>query len=215
KWTRALLAGVVLLLLLTAALWSAVGEPIDSTTAGAPQAAAGDWAGSPQVVSPGGVWTWFNDPRAVYDPDTDTLFFAGLRSNGRIFVQSWDFTRQRRESGTPRTAVLQVDDHANPALIILDDGTIGIAYTQHNGGSFFARSSQPKDIRTWQTPVTIATSPNETYNHLFQMGDSAQTLYRFFRFERGAPPAWHPHFQTSTDRGATWGPPTKYLQSPG
>lgn len=160
---------------------------------------------SQAVVGLSGIWTWFNDPRSVYDPSTHRLFYAAILNDGTVAVQSWDFTKRLSLFGRPHgTTVLQIDDHANPALCLLDTGKILAAYSQHNGDSFSCRSTNVGDIRTWDTEVAVASGANDdAYAHLVQMGDTAKTVFWFYR--RGAANPRPVRYRTSTDGGATWG----------
>jgi len=158
-----------------------------------------------------GTWTWFNNPRAVYSSVTGKLFYAFVRSTGVISVASLDYNNRIFQYGTPRTAVLQVDDHVNPAIIVLDNGEVLVAYSVHNGDGFSARSANAYDIRTWDAPVQVNSgSDDDTYASLMQMGDTAGTCYWFFR--RGNPNGPF-NFRTSTDRGDTWASSTEFFRN--
>lgn len=162
------------------------------------------------IVSFDGNWTWFNDPRAVYDSATQRLFWGEIRSDGKVAVNSWDFLRQLYLRGTPRTSVLQIDDHDNPALCILDNGEILAAYSVHTGDSFSCRTNGATDIRTWRTEVAVASVANDdAYAHLMQMGDTAKSVFWFYRRNGST------QFRVSTDRGDTWGGDTTLISNAG
>jgi len=161
-----------------------------------------------QVVTSNGTWTWFNDPRAVYDAATDTLFYGVIRDGGVVSFHSANLTTGTTQQGTPRTLVFQDDDHANPALCLLASGKILGAYSQRIGDSFSARTANTLDIRTWEAPVALASGTvNDAYAQLHQMGDTDETVYWIFRrFETGAPPNERTiKIRTSTNDGSTWG----------
>jgi len=45
---------------------------------------------------------------------------------------------------------LQKDDHANPSILILQDGKIAIFYSAHNGKNMYFRVSKfSEDISSW------------------------------------------------------------------
>jgi hypothetical protein len=162
---------------------------------------------SDQVVAANGIWTWFTDPRAIYD-GSNVLYFAGIDSTGVVGVYALNLTTGVVTTGTPRGSVLALDDHNNPALCLLDDGKILTAYSQHNGSSWSARSTSAGDISAWDTPVAT-TGNDHAYAQLIQMGDTAGTVYWFYRTFGSTAPRY---FRTSTDRGSTWGTGVKFLE---
>ncbi|HYE17071.1 MAG TPA: BNR-4 repeat-containing protein [Tepidisphaeraceae bacterium] len=166
---------------------------------------------SQQVVSLNGIWSTGADLRAVYDATSNRLFYGAIRSNGVVEINSWDFTRRIHLHGTPRTAVLEADDHNNPALCVLNDGIVLACYSQHNGDSYSARSSNARDIRTWGTPVQLASgTTDDTYASVYQVGDTNNTVYWFFRrYVSGT--TYDRYFRTSTDGGASWNSPVQFL----
>lgn len=154
------------------------------------------------VFSRDGIWTWFNDPRCVYDSSRDMLYVGALRKNGTPWVASWDFTNQIHRLSTPR-GVLEVDDHDNPALCLLSSGKILAAYSQHGGDSYSARATTAGSIRAWETEVTANTAGDDSYAHLFQIGDTAETVYWFYRRTVSGTNKNH-RLRTSTDDGGSW-----------
>ena len=166
-------------------------------------------ASAEQILANNGTWTWFNDPRAVYDAGTDTLFYGVIRDGGVVYFHSANFTTGIKQQGTPRPLVFQDDDHANPALCLLASGKILSAYSQRIGDSFSARTTNVLDIRTWNAPVQLASGRlNDAYAQLHQMGDTAETVYWIFRrLETGAAANERTiKIRTSTNDGSTWGP---------
>lgn len=169
---------------------------------------------SPQVFSLNGIWTWFNDPRSVYDSSRGLLYVGALQANGVVRVHCFDVTNGvLRATGYPRgQTVLEVDDHNNPALCLLTDGKLLVAFSQHNGDSFSVRTTNAGDISTWDSPVAVASGANDdSYAHLMQMGDTANTVVWFYR--RGTTEPKPVRYRTSTDGGATWGGDTDLLQA--
>ncbi len=163
-----------------------------------------------------GMWTWFNGPRVLYDPTANKLYVGSLRvrvastTTARVSIRSWDFDKRTFYAGEPDTNFLN-DDHCNPAVCKLASGKILTAYSRHPGDSFSARSTYANDIRTWDTPVQVASgATDDAYAHLFQMGDTARTVYWFFR--RGTAARY---FQTSTNEGTSWNSPVQFVAQSG
>lgn len=151
-----------------------------------------------------GCWTWYNRPHCVYDAARGRLYFGAIRSDGWVRVASWDFAARSLRLGSPRAAAIQVDDHNDPSLCLLDDGSLLAAYSQHitGGGltSWCNRTGTDGDVRSWGSEVPIDTSPaSPGYAQLWQAGDAAGTVYWYWR--RGA---GRREFRTSADRGSSW-----------
>jgi hypothetical protein len=169
---------------------------------------------SAQVLNFNTCWTWFNDPRAYYDPGTQKAYIAGIQSDGRLRITVLDFASNLLlPIGRPYgTTVLEADDHNNPAIIVLDNGKLLTAFSQHNGNSYSVRSTNAHDASTWDSPVTLATGGTlDSYAHLMQMGDTAQTVFWFFR--RGSTDPKPIYYRTSTDRGSTWSSATELVNA--
>lgn len=78
---------------------------------------------SPVAVQDG-IWTWFNDPRAI---SHQGKFLIGSISSAGIV--------QITELGGPTRPIAdlgEIDDHNNPALLGLPDGRLAVFYSRHN-----------------------------------------------------------------------------------
>ena len=74
------------------------------------------------VVVPDGIWTWFNDPRAIIY--RGQLVIGSISSAGIIQLTAGGRTTAMSELG-------QIDDHNNPALLATPWG-LAIFYSRHN-----------------------------------------------------------------------------------
>src|SRR5690606_2002103 len=106
-------------------------------------------------ISLSGIWTWFNDPRAVYDSVNDVLYYAAVNNAGTVRINAWDFTNLHFRSAPISTTSLGVDDHNNPALLLLASGKILAAYSEHNGDSYSRRATTAGEIDAWETEVHV------------------------------------------------------------
>ncbi len=95
------------------------------------------------TLTTNGAWTWFNDPRAIYDARTNRVYTGWISNTGTI-----QFAAHELKSG--KTTVLdlktgfEADDHNNPAFLLHDDGTITAFYTAH-------RTEYPERAVLWRT----------------------------------------------------------------
>lgn len=94
------------------------------------------------TLTTNGTWTWFNDPRAIYDARTNRIYTGWITNTGSI-----QFAAYELKSG--KTTVLdlktgfEADDHNNPAFLLHDDGTITAFYTAH-------RTEYPERAVLWR-----------------------------------------------------------------
>jgi hypothetical protein len=72
---------------------------------------------------PDGIWTWFNDPRAIIHQGQ--LVIGSVSSRGIVQVTVGGLTRPIADLG-------EVDDHDNPGLLSLPDGRLAVFYSRHN-----------------------------------------------------------------------------------
>jgi hypothetical protein len=110
-------------------------------------------SGRTVTLTHNGTWTWFNDPRAVYDARTNRVYTGWISNTGTI-----QFAEQDLKSG--KTTVLDLktafeeDDHNNPAFLLHDDGTITAFYTAH-------RTEYPERAVLWRL---ITPKPRGAYS---------------------------------------------------
>ncbi len=153
-------------------------------------------------IAPDGVWTWFNDERAIFHQGH--LFCGYVRSDGETGITRFDPT-----DGTATHMVLstaasrQKDDHNNPALTALPDGTLLAVYSKHGSESrFFHRRSlvpSPASDADWGVEQTHATPDRNTYANTFRLSGESDLLYNFSRAIN-----YNPTLTRSGDGGQSW-----------
>lgn len=143
-----------------------------------------------------GAWCWFADPRAIYHKgEKEQTYFAWVTRDGHIEIASYD-----HETGAYNEYRIwenfQADDHANPSMLIRDDGRIIIFMAAHFGAKIYRFiSTNPEDITAWGSVHSF--SNTVTYPYPFQVGDSICVFYR-------GGSDWHPRLSVSTDNGQTF-----------
>jgi len=143
-----------------------------------------------------GAWCWFAEPRAIYYKGAkEQTYFSWVTRDGHIEVASYN-----HETGTFSQYRIwenfQTDDHANPTLLIRNDGRIIIFMAAHFGARIYRFiSTNPEDITAWGSSYGF--SNTVTYPYPFQVGDSICVFYR-------GGDDWHPRLSVSTDNGQTF-----------
>ncbi|KAA6302774.1 MAG: Beta-agarase A [Candidatus Ordinivivax streblomastigis] len=143
-----------------------------------------------------GAWCWFADPRAIYyEGAKKQTYFSWITTAGDIMIASYN-----HETGEYLQKCMwekfQPDDHANPSLLIRDDGRIIIFFAAHFGDKISRYiSTNPEDITSWSQNYQF--SNTVTYPYPFQVGDSICVFYR-------GGSDWHPRLSVSTDNGQTF-----------
>ncbi len=115
----------------------------------------------PQLSSDG-AWCWFGDPRGVrYQGDHDRIYTGWVDSEGSIVVGSLDLESGEQVQRTLHPAFNR-DDHANPSLMILPDGTIVVFYTSHGAdvseAMYYRVSERPEDVTAWGERLEIGSN---------------------------------------------------------
>ncbi len=180
----------------------------------APAAVAQD-SPDPAVLSPGGAWCWFSDPRSVYvATPSPTVYTAAIDTSGRVVVSAYDLDTQRLRH-VALMALFTIDDHNNPSLLVAPDGNLTVFWSGHNESSIFLRSTtSPGDLRSFGAVRTMRNlAPGDTvtsYTNPVRLASEGGRTYLFFRsgLERQA-------FVTSDDGGATWSPGRALIEQPG
>ncbi|MBK1833949.1 BNR-4 repeat-containing protein [Roseibacillus ishigakijimensis] len=154
------------------------------------------------VVASDGVWTWFNDERAIWH--LGKLYTGYVLSDGQYGISQYDpATKTRRETIISTAASRETDDHNNPSITILPDDTLLILYAKHSTESrFYWRRStvtEPASIDDWSAESSKDVSAAYTYNNTYRLTAESNRIYNFHR-EIG----WDPTLMYSDDNGATW-----------
>lgn len=172
-------------------------------------------AENPIQISSDGGWNWDTHPIATYyHGDHQRTYVGWVTSVGDVQVASYDHATKQIETSTLHEAI-DVDDHANPSLLVLEDGRIMAFYSAHNGDTLFFRiTKRPEDIRSWnpeQTiPVNSVGTKGYTYPKPCRLKNEDNAIYVFWR---GA--NWLPTFSVSHDHGTTWSAAKTLFSVPG
>ncbi|MGW1346866.1 BNR-4 repeat-containing protein [Kribbella sp. NPDC002412] len=164
----------------------------------------------PQVINDNGAWCWFQDERALVDPDSQTLVVGSIAAaegpGGSERAGNVELTVVDLWSGSSDVVVLhenfEVDDHDVPALWRRADGRWLAVYTKHKTDDLTRwRISEPGDPRTWGPEQTFDWSEftggrGVTYSNLHVL---AGRLYCFARAVNDDPCAL-----VSDDDGDSW-----------
>lgn len=156
----------------------------------------------PRALADDGAWCWFADPRGVHH--RGHTYLGWVNSAGDIVIGDWP-------DGGPLTthtlrAALEVDDHANPSVLIRPDGRLIAFYTAHGGAAMdmhYRVSARPLEIAAWGPERTI---PDDTpgrssvcYPTPIQLADESDRIYLFYRGHD-----FKPNMTFSDDGGQTW-----------
>jgi hypothetical protein len=168
----------------------------------------------PELAS-SGAWCWFGDPRAVRFQGVHDRVYAGwVDSAGSIVVSSLDLDTGERAEHTVHPAFNR-DDHANPSLMVLPDGTVAVFYTSHGSAvadaMYYRISRQPEDITAWSERYEIGSNTEgprgHTYPNPVRLADEGGRIYLFWRGGN-----FKPSF-SYTDDLVTWSPARTLIQS--
>jgi hypothetical protein len=160
-----------------------------------------------ETFSPDAAWCWFSDPRAIYHAGEHQRTYASwVDSSGNVLIGYYD-----HQSGDTETHVLheklEVDDHDNPALHMMDDGRLMVLYSRHSRSTpiYQMVSQNAEDISNWEErrslylndTVRYADYSNTyTYVNLWEVEDQLFLLWRGADFK--------PNFSISDDKGQSW-----------
>lgn len=155
-----------------------------------------------------GVWTWYNDNRAIYQ--NGKLYFGYVRSDGKsalsVFNPQTSLTTNLWISG-----FTEVDDHNNPGLLAKQDGTLLAIYSRHITDRHFAyrlsNTSDPDTPSEWNAEQVIPNSgASMTYANPFQLSAESGKIYNFCRNVN-----FNPTVYTSTTGGSSWSAPQQLI----
>lgn len=157
------------------------------------------------ITNPG-VWTWFNDPRALRNGSK--TFIGAIDSVGNVQVS--EYSHPNRQLGTPVTlhATLEVDDHDNPGLLVrASDSKLIAFYSAHGGATIYQRiSTNALDASAWEAETDLDAELGlsvYTYANPIQLtAETNEPIYLFFRASTlGGVPVC---YTKSTDDGVSW-----------
>lgn len=152
------------------------------------------------VIVPDGVWTWFNDERAIWH--NGKLYVGYVKKNGRISVTQYNPVDGLSKE-VELSSVTEVDDHNNPSLHVLPDGRIMASYSRHSKDNYyFYRISNVTDPDTsgdWGAEQTNGSGQRHSYANTYAMSSEGNKIYTF---TRGI--GWNPNWTVSSDNGVSW-----------
>lgn len=166
------------------------------------------------VLANDGVWTWFNNPRALFH--NGRLYVGYVKANG---------SRPALSVYTPATGVAselftftmpENDDHNNPGLTAnAAGGLVAIASKHGTDRRLVGRvstSTDPSTLAQWSseliTNLPVIGPTNTSYNNPFLLTAEAGRIVNFIRYIN-----WNPTIVTSDDGGATWSTPIHFLKT--
>ena len=167
------------------------------------------------VLAASGAWCWFGDPRGLrFHGDHDRVYAGWVDSAGSIVVSSLDLENGERAESTVHPAFNR-DDHANPSLLGLPDGTIVVFYTSHGSdvsdAMYYRISLRPEDITAWSERFEVGSNTEGprgyTYPNPVRLSDEGGRVYLFWRGGN-----FKPSF-SYTDDLSTWTPARTLIQS--
>jgi hypothetical protein len=167
-------------------------------------------AGVAFEIAPDGVWTWFNDERAIVLANGNILS-GYVRSDGMIAVTSFDpRTGEAHESVLSGEGAVEVDDHNKPSLTRLPDDRVLAVYSRHHTDPhFFWRISNTPDPRgsgDWSEQRVRHVGARNTYANTYRL---AAENHRIFNFHRAI--NFNPTLSISVDLGESWGDPIHFI----
>jgi hypothetical protein len=159
-------------------------------------------AGTPLQIAPDGVWTWFNDERAIWH--LGKLYAGYVKKNGKVGISRFD-PATLATTHAELSGFTQVDDHNNPSITVLPDNRLMVVYSLHNGSAFrrISNVTEPATISDWGNEIsTYGTS----YANTYRLTGESNRIYHFSRAIN-----WNPTLTISDDNGATFGPQIHFI----
>ncbi len=148
-----------------------------------------------KILKQNGGWCWYQDERALQIGD-EVIFSSVKSPEGDIDISSWNI-----KTGEVKTQLMDEkfnsDDHAEPALLKLDDGRILAAWSSHgnafdksrNGKMYYAKTKSGSDITNWE-PTKTNEPRHGCYNNLYKLSAENGRIYNFSR-SIGYNPNWY------------------------
>ncbi len=181
----------------------AVGDPYELPVATLP--------GGAEEIAPDGVWTWFNDERAIFHQG---FLYAGyVRKDGHVGLSRYDpSTKLSSHIQLSTSRSRQVDDHNNCSITVLPDDRLLVVYSKHNGSAeFYSRTSKnttPTTLSDWNEEKIKSVPASNTYANTYRLTAESNVIYTFHRSTN-----FNPTITKSTDNGETWGNTTHFIDT--
>jgi hypothetical protein len=160
------------------------------------------------VLANDGAWTWFNDPRALFN--NGTLYFACNRFADGEMVLSTLNLQNGRTTNLWTSTLTEQDDHFVAGLLPKQDGTMLAVYSRHGADQFYcyrlSTTTNPISSSAWGAEQRNSTGTNVAtamaYANPYQLAAESGKVYNFARYVN-----WNPNVFTSTNGGAAWSLP--------
>lgn len=139
-----------------------------------------------RTVVDDGIWTWFNDPRAVVR--NGHCYVGWVNSSGDVGVTKHNLTTKASTHFTLRSA-MEVDDHDNVAIHFAPDGRVVCFYCKHNDGSGMRLrvSTSPEDISSFSAEVLLGSVTKPvTYANPHYLSATGKTYLHYRSGQGGA-----------------------------
>lgn len=154
-----------------------------------------------------GVWSWFQDPRALRYVGTKDQTYVTYVSDTALMVAAYNHGTGEL-TGSVVKADFQEDDHAVAALRVKSDGRLQVFYSEHNGATMFHRTStNPEDVSAWDAEQSELFGTSDAFNYPNPI-DLSDRVVLHWRRGTGLG-GGNPNFAESTDDGDTWGGATE------
>jgi hypothetical protein len=173
----------------------------------------------PLLINDNGGWSWFEDERAVVDPDQCTLLVSSVAnasgSGGEFRSGNIEIAAHDLVGSTTMRSILHLgplgDDHISAALHVRQDGRYVAMYSLHDTDTItrWRVSRRPGDAREWGPERMFDHRARTTYSNVYAIPDEG----RLYAFVRAADR--DPHFLLSDDEGSSWAIGGRLLTSPG
>lgn len=141
------------------------------------------------IITNDGVWTWFNDERAVFK--NDKLYTSYVDKSGKTGLSVNNIkTGAAIGTETILSNWTQKDDHNNAAILLREDGKIMTFYSPHirEKKNYYRTSliEEPTEQSDWSEQISQATTNDSddkgaTYNNVFQLSAEEYKIYNFMR----------------------------------
>ena len=144
----------------------------------------------PVPVGDNSTSLWLTCPKAVYYNGNTYVVYNDYDDNKRKIAKYNHDTSTWTTATWTQTAFATGGNttgrdyaHAAPSLMIDSSGYINIAYSSYkNDGQYFVRSSNPEDITSFNSEVTVSTgttiAESPSYSTLFEIGSTFVLFYR-------------------------------------
>ncbi len=173
-------------------------------------------------TAPNGVWSWYEDERAIIDdsdPDNTLLLLssisAGSGSESGDVDLLWRNLDTQVQGEYELHNQLEQDDHDSAALYIRSDGRYVAMYSKHGSEAYnyYRVSTNANDPTSWGAEQTINNGAGTTYDNIYYLGGDNGGSGRLYNFTRTV--NYDPTVQVSYDEGLTWSYAGKLLTEGG